>query len=228
MFCEEYVLNFARHILGAHSLETEVQKIKSLSPKDKTRRKLLNDIRRKGNFLNSSNIQKPVRQSQINTKILPCTNCMGYFSSKQLWRHRTKCVGKSDKLHQSKAQDFLLRGLEVDKQLRDQGFPRMRPDEISLIAKCDTLICAFGARYFKSHREKHFINVTSRKMRELSRLLIEIKKANSTIKNLFQALRPEHFELLVSATKVVANYNPQTEFYECASTALNLGTKTVL
>ncbi|KAI4463010.1 hypothetical protein MML48_4g00011825 [Holotrichia oblita] len=196
----------------------------SLSPKNKARRKLLSDIRKKGNFFNSSNIQKPIRHSEVNTKILPCTNCKGYFSSKQLWRHRTKCIGKSDKSHQSKAQDFLLRNIEVDKKLRDEVFPRMRPDEISLIAKSDTLICAYGARYFKSDREKHFINVTSRKMRELSRLLIEIKKVDPKIKNLFQALRPDNFELLISATKVVANYNPETEFYESASTALNLGT----
>lgn len=60
-------------------------------------------------------------------------------------------------------------------------------------------------------------------MRE-PRLVIEIKKVNSTIKNFFEALRPEHFELLVSAIKVVANYNPQTKFYKSASTALNLET----
>lgn len=51
----------------------------------------------------------------------------------------------------------------------------MRADIISLEAKKDSLICAFGARCLKTHREKHFIWVTSKKMRELFRLLLLIK-----------------------------------------------------
>ncbi|KAJ8948807.1 hypothetical protein NQ314_008342 [Rhamnusium bicolor] len=34
----------------------------------------------------------------------------------------------------------------------------MRPDDISLTAKKDVLICAYGERYLKTHREKHFVN----------------------------------------------------------------------
>lgn len=55
----------------------------------------------------------------------------------------------------------------------------MRADNISLVAKKDILICAFGARYLKIHREKHFATVTSRKMRELSRLVIEVNKRDA-------------------------------------------------
>ncbi|XP_074040066.1 uncharacterized protein [Leptinotarsa decemlineata] len=58
MFCESYVLNFARHLVRSHSYETDVQKIISLSPKNKNRKILLEAIRKKGNFLNSSNIKK--------------------------------------------------------------------------------------------------------------------------------------------------------------------------
>lgn len=83
----------------------------------------------------------------------------------------------------------------------------MRADEVSLIAKKGLLTCAFAARYLKTHREKQFINITSRKMRELARLLIEVKKLQPEIKNLFHALQPKYYDLFVVATKTVTSYN---------------------
>lgn len=61
-------------------------------------------------------------------------------------------------------------------------------------------------------------------MRELARLLIEIRKIKPEIKNLFQALKPENFGELVTATKIMGNYNAEKDYYESASTALNMGT----
>jgi hypothetical protein len=223
-FCETYVLNFARHILRNHSIEKDVQRISSFSPKNKERKKILSNLRKKGNFLNSSTKVKPTRNGNSNNKLLPCSNCLGYYSSKQLWRHRKNCMDVNDKLHQAQGQNILLKNLRVDTQLRKEVFPKMRPDDISLVAKTDELICAFGARYYKCHREKHFINVTSRKMRELARLFIEVKKIKPSVKNLFDALRPDYFGILVTATKVVAQYDHEKEFFQSASTALSLGT----
>nr|CAI5857353.1 unnamed protein product [Callosobruchus analis] len=79
---------------------------------------------------------------------------------------------------QSEGQNALIRHIKVDERLRKEVFPRMRPDKISLEAKSDRLICAFGARYLRLHRVKHFAVVTSRKMRELSKILMELKKLN--------------------------------------------------
>lgn len=55
--------------------------------------------------------------------------------------------------------------------LRKEIFPRMRADNISFTAKTDQLICAVAARYLKSHRDKQFHQVASRKMRQLLCLL---------------------------------------------------------
>lgn len=49
----------------------------------------------------------------------------------------------------------------------------MRIDKVSMLAKQDILICAFGSTYLNTHREKHFIQVTSRNMRELAKVLLE-------------------------------------------------------
>ncbi|XP_046406622.1 uncharacterized protein LOC124171491 [Ischnura elegans] len=160
---------------------------------------------------------------------LPCSDCLGFYARRQLWRHRKHCVenpsnGSIRSTTQIKAQNYLIKNFRVDPKLHDEVFPRMRPDKISLVAKKDALICAFGARYFKIHREKHFVNVTSRKMRELAKLLIEIRKIEPIVKNLFQALQPQYYDAIVEATKNVARYDSNKDCFESPTYAMNMGT----
>lgn len=112
----------------------------------------------------------------------------------------------------------------MDPQLKEEVFPRMRADQVSLVAKKDPLICAFASRYLKIHREKHFCLVASRKMRELARLLIEIKKIRPSIKDLLSALKAEHYDVLVSATKSASRYDNEIQTYQAPTLALNMGT----
>ncbi|KAG5884182.1 hypothetical protein JTB14_034721 [Gonioctena quinquepunctata] len=100
----------------------------------------------------------------------------------------------------------------------------MRAGKVSLVAKKDILICAFGSRYMKLHWEKHFINVTSRKMRELAKILIEIKQLEPTINNMYKALKPQYFDLFVIATKQVAGYDENKESFEAPTFAMNICT----
>ncbi|KAJ8968826.1 hypothetical protein NQ314_002088 [Rhamnusium bicolor] len=115
--------------------------------------------------------------------------------------------------------------MRIDSQLLKRVFPRMQADEISFVAKQDTLICAFGSRYIKIHRERHFEVVASRKMRELARLLIQFRKLKPTkILSLFSALNPKYFSLLVEATKIVAKYDHDKQVYESGTYALTIST----
>ncbi|KAI4463231.1 hypothetical protein MML48_4g00000646 [Holotrichia oblita] len=205
------------------------EKMLSFPVNSKNRKEQLTLLRKKGNYLNNNDKIKPMRDTNSNSNYLPCIHCVGYYSSKNLWRHRKYCsenpeAGKSTAGSTSSAQNFLVRHLKIDSQLQTQVFPHMRADKISLTAKKDPLICAFAARYIKIHREKHFISVASRKMREIGKLLIEMKKLQPSIKTLFDALQPQHYDLLVTATKDVAKYNRDKDFYESPTYAINMGT----
>lgn len=227
-YCETLVLNFARHILRNHAGESEVAKILSHDVNSKERKKLITSLRKKGNYLNYGGQAKPVRKPTLNStnRHLPCIHCLGLYSAKQLWKHRRMCLENPSRgSHvQADAQTFLVRHLRIDEKLKEEVFPRMRADKISLVAKKDTLICAFGARYLKTHREKHFVNVTSRKMRELSKLLIEAQQREPTIKTLFDLLRPEHYDNIVEATKAVARYDTEKQEFEAPTYAMNIST----
>uniref|UniRef100_A0A6P7HD11 Uncharacterized protein LOC114347129 n=1 Tax=Diabrotica virgifera virgifera TaxID=50390 RepID=A0A6P7HD11_DIAVI len=100
----------------------------------------------------------------------------------------------------------------------------MKPDHISLEAKKDGLICAYVARYITAHIEKHLATVASRKMRDLAKLLIEIKKYQPSVNNLVEALQPKYFDIIVSATKIIAKYNYVEDRFESPTLALNMGT----
>lgn len=220
-FCESDVLNFGRHILRSHPMEFEVSQISSMPPKSRQRRQMIDMLRRKGNYLSENS--KPVRESYIpNQSVLPCDNCLGLFSAKLLYRHRNKCGKKLPGNAQTAAQSQMTSHVRVDRRLSSQVFPHMRADKTSLEVKKDPLICAYGARYLTTHREKHFINITSRKMRELGRLLLEIKKLQPTIRNMTQALDPQYFDLFVEATKIISKYNADTDRYESPTLAMNI------
>ncbi|CAG9788289.1 unnamed protein product [Diatraea saccharalis] len=227
-YCETDVLNFARHIARNHTMECEVQKILSYPKKSYTRKNLLTNLRKKGNYIkNVTKCCKPMKKSSIYPDIdyLPCEKCLGFYSRKQLWKHKKRCQPLTETANtQVDAQNFMLRHLKVDKKLREDVFPKMRPDKISLEAKKDPLICAFGAQYLRIHREKHFINVTSRKMRELSKLLIELKKLKPSIKDLMDSLKPQNYDVIVTATKKVSSYNNQTDRYGAPTYAMNIST----
>ncbi|OWR44608.1 putative alternative oxidase [Danaus plexippus plexippus] len=226
-FCEVFVLNFARHLTRHHVYEPEVQKILSVSKKSQERKNLIMALRKKGNFIqNSVEITKPMRKQKF-TDYLPCTNCLGFYSKKLLWKHMKKCTQNSNKTTvnvQSEAQNLLLRHLKIDEKLKDTVFLRMRADKTSLVAKSDVLICSFGTQYMKTHREKHFVNVISRKMRELAKLLQEMKKINPSIKDLFDALRPIHYDTIVAATKIVGKYDSEKDRFESPTFAMNIST----
>lgn len=227
-FCEEEVLNFARHIRRQHSMEIEVVEIFSKRTGSLERKHLITKLRKKGNFLKcETNSMKPVRKPiNDSTNFLPCDNCLGLYASKQLYRHRKKCLGSSEgrQKAQSSGQNRLLNNIQVDKKLKETVFPRMRADKISLAAKRDSLICAFGARYLKIHREKHFVNVTSRKMRDLARILLEIKKNEPSIHNMFEALQPKFFDLFILAAKAVAKFDSDKETFQSPTYAMNIST----
>ncbi|XP_072383264.1 uncharacterized protein [Diabrotica undecimpunctata] len=112
--------------------------------------------------------------------------------------------------------------IKINHRLKEEVFPRMKADKISMEAKNDFLIRAFGTRYLKTHREKHFIAVTSRKMRELSKILIEMRKIDPSISTMFSALRPKYFDAFVEATKRIACYDPEKDIYLSPTFAMNI------
>ncbi|XP_028151807.1 uncharacterized protein LOC114345184 isoform X2 [Diabrotica virgifera virgifera] len=215
-FCENLVLNFSRHLKNSHSSEVEVKEMLSKPTKSKERKELIGLIRKKGNYLNWHVHFKPMKKTNIpcgQDHYIPCEFCLGLYLRRQLWRHKKVCPKR---LSKSKSK------LIVNNELQEKVFPSMRLDEVSIVAKKDALICAFGARYLKKHREKYHINVTSRKMRELAKILIEVRKIEPTVQTLLEALNPRFYDHLVKATKIIAGYDSTKKIFESPTFVINI------
>lgn len=229
-YCESEVQNFGRHILRNHSQETEVQRISALPPKSLDRKRLIASLRKKGNFLKNSEIlYKPVHtkttSNDADINYIPCPFCLGMYSKKLLWKHKKHCTQKANpSIHMSlsDSQNVLHPHLNVHSDLKMKVFPRMRADKVSFTVKKDSLICAYGERYLNTHREQHHINICSRKMRELAKILIESQKMNSCIKNLYDLLKPQYFDVVVHSTKIIAKYDLQKDIFLSPTFGMNI------
>lgn len=240
IFCEEQVTNLTRHMQRKHREEIEVAQFLSLKKGSNERKKLIDQLRKRGNFFNNISDMpkmKPVRrpnqfaeQPQA-TDYLPCPFCYGLYKKKYLSRHTTVCSLKKNSTEgtqrrkvQGEAQSLLVAFESEDTKLVERVFPRMAPDNISLIVKNDPLIRAFGTQYLKCHKEKHLITVVSNKMRELGRFLIAMRQNCEKSLMLQDCLTPNLFDNIIKSTNQIAGYDSKTDLFGAPSLVLKIGT----
>ncbi|KAF5278702.1 hypothetical protein FQR65_LT15590 [Abscondita terminalis] len=99
------------------------------------------------------------------------------------------------------------------------------PYRISFNGKSDPIICQYAEDYLRKHKRPHIKNVVSNKIRELGRLLIPLQDIFN-INSMLEALKPEHFDKVVSAGRIISGYNEATRSFKAPSLALHL--KTIL
>nr|CAI5833329.1 unnamed protein product [Callosobruchus analis] len=182
---------------------------------------------------------RPKKQytEDTNVEYYPCIYCKALFSKKYLNRHAKICpvknnsttaYGKSSQITLSQtAVACALDPNDVISKLniKEQVFDMMKGDEISFVAKKDLLIAHYGESYLKSQKRERKEYTCSNKMRKLARLLITYRSfVNDNELSFKDLLHPEKFEGVVSATRILAGFDPIEKTYEAPSTALHMGT----
>lgn len=232
--------NLTRHMQRKHGEEIEVAQFLALKKGSNERKKLIDQLRKRGNFFNNISDMpkmKPVRRpNQFSeqpqaTDYLPCTFCYGLYKKNYLRRHTKVCSLKKNSVEgtqrrkvQAESQSLLVAFESEYTKLVEQVFPRMAPDNISLVVKNDPLIRAFGTRYLKCHKEKHLITVVSNKMRELGRFLMAMRQNCDTLLTLQDCLTPNLFDNIIKSTKQIAGYDSKTDSFGAPSLVLKIGT----
>lgn len=248
-FCFEDVGHFSRHLFRKHSDEKIVNKIESLPVKSKERREAISALRKKGNFIlmQQKNNLKPTKKptpmlakflkdkENIKEEYFPCVNCLGFYRRTYLWRHKKKCRARlreksaqTKTQHLSEAQTFLaIQGFLGDylnkSRLKKEVLDIMRPDMISRVVKNDPLICYYGESYLNKHKRKQINTVASNKIREMGRLKIALTNSIG-IKNLIEVLKPEMYDHIIAAAKIITGFDAENRIFKASSLALHLGT----
>ena len=197
-FCDERVLNFARHIKRKHKTEIEVAKILFKTDK-KMRRVDFLKLQYQGNFTHNSKVltekegelivvRRSSTKSETHDKYLPCVHCLGFFATDQLYRHSRKCPCKPDdspttsstsdeedikQINKVVAKSrLLLSGALGEGSVLEEDtkviLSRMRADLMKTRIESDQLIMKLGLVLFKKLGKARISDIVQR-MRQLAK-----------------------------------------------------------
>lgn len=114
--------------------------------------------------------------------------------------------------------------MKCDKGFQENILSKLQYDEISLVARNDRIIIAFGEKMYRRkgrvQSRKPFIR---QKMRELARFLKEAREECEEVAGLESCLIPSRFPLAVSAVKTLCGFDDVHNVYGNPSLALKLG-----
>lgn len=229
LFCNQLIINnLARHYEKQHSNEIEVAKILALPKTSKQRRDGFINLARCGDFYHNCNVLATKtgeiilarRPKDSEAAFLtfrdfgPCPECLGFMTKKHIWHHlKYKCTVKSknevsteeDNPRRTIAESTaLLNGIltkNVTPLFTHNILNKFKNDDISTACKADPAILRYGAFLF----EKYGVTQTElirQCMRQIGRLVLELKGQDATFTSLSDVLIPQKFDDLVNATKV--------------------------
>jgi len=157
----------ARHLDTVHRNESEVKKFLDLKPRNLERKRIIETLRRNGNFIHNTNsnvnngklvvCRRPRKDSKKTAKdYTACGKCKGFFFKSSIRRHFHRCTGHNNKQHRS----VLVMGRAIirhinpiaEETLRKVVFPALREDEIIRIIRYDELVIMFGNRLCHKYR----------------------------------------------------------------------------
>lgn len=98
-------------------------------------------------------------------------------------------------------------------RLKNEVFDKMQADRISFNGKNDPIICQYAEDYLRKHKRPHIKNAVSNKIREMGRLLIPLQDQYK-IYSMLEMLKPEHYDKVVSATRIIAGYSEATRSFK--------------
>eukprot|EP00057_Strongylocentrotus_purpuratus_P022884 XP_011677358.1 PREDICTED: uncharacterized protein LOC105444594 isoform X2 [Strongylocentrotus purpuratus] len=237
VFCEKDTPKFARHIQSHHSNEVDVKRIMAFPKKSKNRRDLLELLRNKGNHAHNLQVLRegkglliPFKRPTYETPVkdyLPCTQCYAWYVRSDLWKHRKKCVGSAQSgsgSFQSQCSMLLPMPKEVPVRLRDEVFSRMTHDDVSLAVRHDDLIIKLGGHLLSKFQDSNnHYNYVGQKLREMGRLLLQMRSIRPSINCLSDTIDPKVFDDVVRAVNKIAGLDESSGKYKTPSLALKVG-----
>jgi hypothetical protein len=206
VFCHKMQAKIARHFKLVHSKEPDVQKFKYLAKGCSERKKIIDILRKKGNF--KFNIEKqyegqdfiPCRrarktQPEILKNYLACGNCKGHYLKSTIRHHFKKCTGRTGE--KSRIVKVMGRRLErkclkkADEKVRRLVLPAMRSDDVTRNICYDSLLLLYANSQCKKYRHSsHHLQMIRARLRLVS-LLIAMKNINNNITSLTSIYDPK-------------------------------------
>ncbi|XP_018312232.1 uncharacterized protein, partial [Mycetomoellerius zeteki] len=209
VFCKKLQSQLARHLETVHGNELEVQKFAVLPKNNLERKEIINNLRKKGNFMFNTDIEinngellvsrRPNENiNKTATDFAPCPKCCGYFAKHTLRHHVRKCSKKDfrkNKIIMTMSRKVARRiHQRANELLRNVVFPIMRDDTVTRIVRYDELLIIYGT----------------------------LKKINKTTEDFQSLYHPKVYDDCISAINVVAGYDSEQVLYKTPAVAASL------
>ncbi|KAM9707776.1 uncharacterized protein ACNS7B_000282 isoform 5-T5 [Menidia menidia] len=238
--CGKPQSKITRHLQVHEKTNAEVAQAFAQPKASKQRKKMLEQLRNKGNcthnsevFKNGTGLLKIKRKPKLKYNVkqyVHCMFCQGLYLRKHLWRHAHKCVSKPGTTDEKGPKRVLslasMMGSALCQQI-SQGVWKlltgMKDDEVSGAVRSDFYILQLAQSFFNKHGQdpsKH--EYIRQKIREVGRLLI-ILRSEFSVYNIEDAVRPSNFHILIQAVKRVSGFDEGSHSFKTPSLALKLG-----
>ena len=242
-YCEKILkYRIGNHLVCCHANEEEVQDIFKCSKQDtKAKRQAIEKIKHMGNFNHNIKVLKNgkgelivARRSRKDSNVkdyLPCTHCLGFFRSCELFRHNKSCSfnKKKDQSHDRvivKGRMLLAGALDenMSEEYDKVVLASMRSnDDVCEAIENDNLIRRFGKVLLNKlgSRRKHCI---SQRLRQLGRLKCQLGMSSTT--QITTVITGAGFDTVCEGVRGLCGHSENEQnikVFETPSLALRLG-----
>ena len=246
LYCSKPMAKLPRHLLTVHKNEAKVIQYRNFATREE-KLKFETMFRNLGNHKHNKSVlasgkgdfqvvSRPCSKRKYQNFSV-CSYCLGAFSKRQLWRHvDERCPlnphKKMTKISENKGKSSRRRHVSTGKLLfppekgiseqLHKAIATMKDDDIADAVKHDSLLRKVGERMcLKFSHNKHQFNHMRNILRELGRLLIELRKKNPW-KDLRSYIEPGRFKLVIEASQSIVGFDSNTNKLKIPSLAMKL------
>lgn len=238
-YCNTFQSKIARHLERVHANELEVQKFKEIPKGTAERRKIIETIRRRGDFYFNIDCKRNdgellvERRSKKDYNRLPsdyvtCPKCKAFILKLTSRHHYQRCIAIKSKDNRSIS--VLGRQVigrihhEASEALRTRVFPVLREDNIVRAIRYDELIIAFGNQQCEKYKtSEHNDAMIRQKIRRIGRLFQTLKSKYPEITDFASIYFPRYSSACIEAINTLAGLSLCAKFYKTPSLASALG-----
>lgn len=88
----------------------------------------------------------------------------------------------------------------------------------------DELVILFGNKLCQKYKDPHHYDMVHQKLRQLGRFLIELRKHDRDVADMFSVFYPRHYDVTISSVQSLAGLNEAETGFKTPSLATYLGT----